>query len=285
MLMEVIIDTALDSIKLLPFLYITYLLIELIEHKVGEAGRARIGAAKKSGPIWGALFGIIPQCGFSAAASSLYAGRIITIGTLMAVYLSTSDEMLPILISEQADVRKIMAILIGKIIVGIVAGILVDIGVRVLGKGYQRGLHIHDICEHDHCHCEEGSIVKSALIHSVQILVFIYVISFALNAVVELIGMEEVMNVVTHYPIAGIFLAGLVGLIPNCAASITITKFYLEGVLNVGSMFAGLLSCAGIGLIVLFKTNHSWKKNVMIVATLYGISVVCGIIVEILFGM
>lgn len=285
MLMEVIKDTALDSIKLLPFLYITYLLIELIEHKVGEAGRARIGAAKKSGPIWGALFGIIPQCGFSAAASSLYAGRIITIGTLMAVYLSTSDEMLPILISEQADVRKIMAILIGKIIVGIVAGILVDIGVRVLGKGYQRGLHIHDICEHDHCHCEEGSIVKSALIHSVQILVFIYVISFALNAVVEWIGMEEVMNVVTHYPIAGIFLAGLVGLIPNCAASITITKFYLEGVLNVGSMFAGLLSCAGIGLIVLFKTNHSWKKNVMIVATLYGISVVCGIIVEILFGM
>lgn len=285
MLMDVIIDTALDSIKLLPFLYITYLLIELIEHKVGEAGRARIGAAKKSGPIWGALFGIIPQCGFSAAASSLYAGRIITIGTLMAVYLSTSDEMLPILISEQADVRKIMAILIGKIIVGIVAGILVDIGVRVLGKGYQRGLHIHDICEHDHCHCEEGSIVKSALIHSVQILVFIYVISFALNAVVEWIGMEEVMNVVTHYPIAGIFLAGLVGLIPNCAASIAITKFYLEGVLNVGSMFAGLLSCAGIGLIVLFKTNHSWKKNVMIVATLYGISVVCGIIVEILFGM
>lgn len=145
----------------------------------------------------------------------------------------------------------------------------------MLGKGYQRGLHIHDICEHDHCHCEEGSIVKSALIHSVQILVFIYVISFALNAVVELIGMEQVMNVVTHYPIAGIFLAGLVGLIPNCAASITITKFYLEGVLNVGSMFAGLLSCAGIGLIVLFKTNHSWKKNVMIVATLYGISVVC----------
>ena len=285
MLMEVIIDTALDSIKLLPFLYIMYLLIELIEHKVGEAGRARIGAAKKTGPIWGALFGIIPQCGFSAAASSLYAGRIITIGTLMAVYLSTSDEMLPILISEQADVRKIMAILIGKIIVGIVAGILVDIGVRVLGKGYQRGLHIHDICEHDHCHCEEGSIVKSALIHSVQILVFIYVISFALNAVVEWIGMEEVMNVVTHYPIAGIFLAGLVGLIPNCAASITITKFYLEGVLNVGSMFAGLLSCAGIGLIVLFKTNHSWKKNVMIVTTLYGISVVCGIIVEILFGM
>ena len=285
MLMEVIKDTALDSIKLLPFLYITYLLIEMIEHKVGEAGRARIGAAKKSGPIWGALFGIIPQCGFSAAASSLYAGRIITIGTLMAVYLSTSDEMLPILISEQADVRKIMAILIGKIIVGIVAGILVDIGVRVLGKGYQRGLHIHDICEHDHCHCEEGSIVKSALIHSVQILVFIYVISFALNAVVEWIGMEEVMNVVTHYPIAGIFLAGLVGLIPNCAASITITKFYLEGVLNVGSMFAGLLSCAGIGLIVLFKTNHSWKKNVMIVTTLYGISVVCGIIVEILFGM
>lgn len=259
--------------------------MEYLENKAGQKTvRMLLGAGKK-GPVIGGILGVVPQCGFSAAAANLYSGGVITVGTMIAVFLSTSDEMLPILISEQADVRKIMAILIGKIIVGIVAGILVDIGVRVLGKGYQRGLHIHDICEHDHCHCEEGSIVKSALIHSVQILVFIYVISFALNAVVEWIGMEEVMNVVTHYPIAGIFLAGLVGLIPNCAASITITKFYLEGVLNVGSMFAGLLSCAGIGLIVLFKTNHSWKKNVMIVTTLYGISVVCGIIVEILFGM
>ena len=293
---DILKDTTIDTVKLIPFLFLTYLAMEYLENKAGQKTvRMLLGAGKK-GPVIGGILGVVPQCGFSAAAANLYSGGVITVGTMIAVFLSTSDEMLPILISssigitrillsEQADVRKIMAILIGKIIVGIVAGILVDIGVRVLGKGYQRGLHIHDICEHDHCHCEEGSIVKSALIHSVQILVFIYVISFALNAVVEWIGMEEVMNVVTHYPIAGIFLAGLVGLIPNCAASITITKFYLEGVLNVGSMFAGLLSCAGIGLIVLFKTNHSWKKNVMIVTTLYGISVVCGIIVEILFGM
>ena len=269
---DILKDTTIDTVKLIPFLFLTYLAMEYLENKAGQKTvRMLLGAGKK-GPVIGGILGVVPQCGFSAAAANLYSGGVITVGTMIAVFLSTSDEMLPILISEQADVRKIMAILIGKIIVGIVAGILVDIGVRVLGKGYQRGLHIHDICEHDHCHCEEGSIVKSALIHSVQILVFIYV-------------MEEVMNVVTHYPIAGIFLAGLVGLIPNCAASITITKFYLEGVLNVGSMFAGLLSCAGIGLIVLFKTNHSWKKNVMIVTTLYGISVVCGIIVEILFGM
>lgn len=282
---DILKDTTIDTVKLIPFLFLTYLAMEYLENKAGQKTvRMLLGAGKK-GPVIGGILGVVPQCGFSAAAANLYSGGVITVGTMIAVFLSTSDEMLPILISEQADVRKIMAILIGKIIVGIVAGILVDIGVRVLGKGYQRGLHIHDICEHDHCHCEEGSIVKSALIHSVQILVFIYVISFALNAVVEWIGMEEVMNVVTHYPIAGIFLAGLVGLIPNCAASITITKFYLEGVLNVGSMFSGLLSCAGIGLIVLFKTNHSWKKNVMIVTTLYGISVVCGIIVEILFGM
>jgi large conductance mechanosensitive channel protein len=258
---DILKDTTIDTVKLIPFLFLTYLAMEYLENKAGQKTvRMLLGAGKK-GPVIGGILGVVPQCGFSAAAANLYSGGVITVGTMIAVFLSTSDEMLPILISEQADVRKIMAILIGKIIVGIVAGILVDIGVRVLGKGYQRGLHIHDICEHDHCHCEEGSIVKSALIHSVQILVFIYVISFALNAVVELIGMEQVMNVVTHYPIAGIFLAGLVGLIPNCAASITITKFYLEGVLNVGSMFAGLLSCAGIGLIVLFKTNHSWKKN------------------------
>ena len=283
--LDVLKDSALDSLKILPVIFLVYVLIEFMESRESEEKRLKRIFGSRFSPFFGAAIGVIPQCGFSAAAANLYSGGVITVGTMIAVFLSTSDEMLPILISEQADVRKIMAILIGKIIVGIVAGILVDIGVRVLGKGYQRGLHIHDICEHDHCHCEEGSIVKSALIHSVQILVFIYVISFALNAVVEWIGMEEVMNVVTHYPIAGIFLAGLVGLIPNCAASITITKFYLEGVLNVGSMFAGLLSCAGIGLIVLFKTNHSWKKNVMIVATLYGISVVCGIIVEILFGM
>ena len=199
--------------------------------------------------------------------------------------------MIPIMISEAVSPIKIIKILAIKLLIGIIAGFIIDFVIRMVNKkkhiktAEEEEIDIEHLCKHDHCHCEEGSIVKSALIHSVQILVFIYVISFVLNAVVELIGMEEVMNVVTHYPIAGIFLAGLVGLIPNCAASITITKFYLEGVLNVGSMFAGLLSCAGIGLIVLFKTNHSWKKNVMIVATLYGISVVCGIIVEILFGM
>ena len=208
---DILKDTTIDTVKLIPFLFLTYLAMEYLENKAGQKTvRMLLGAGKK-GPVIGGILGVVPQCGFSAAAANLYSGGVITVGTMIAVFLSTSDEMLPILISEQADVRKIMAILIGKIIVGIVAGILVDIGVRVLGKGYQRGLHIHDICEHDHCHCEEGSIVKSALIHSVQILVFIYVISFALNAVVEWIGMEEVMNVVTHYPIAGIFLAGLVG--------------------------------------------------------------------------
>ena len=171
---DILKDTTIDTVKLIPFLFLTYLAMEYLENKAGQKTvRMLLGAGKK-GPVIGGILGVVPQCGFSAAAANLYSGGVITVGTMIAVFLSTSDEMLPILISEQADVRKIMAILIGKIIVGIVAGILVDIGVRVLGKGYQRGLHIHDICEHDHCHCEEGSIVKSALIHSVQILVFIY---------------------------------------------------------------------------------------------------------------
>ena len=170
---DILKDTTIDTVKLIPFLFLTYLAMEYLENKAGQKTvRMLLGAGKK-GPVIGGILGVVPQCGFSAAAANLYSGGVITVGTMIAVFLSTSDEMLPILISEQADVRKIMAILIGKIIVGIVAGILVDIGVRVLGKGYQRGLHIHDICEHDHCHCEEGSIVKSALIHSVQILVFI----------------------------------------------------------------------------------------------------------------
>ena len=156
---DILKDTTIDTVKLIPFLFLTYLAMEYLENKAGQKTvRMLLGAGKK-GPVIGGILGVVPQCGFSAAAANLYSGGVITVGTMIAVFLSTSDEMLPILISEQADVRKIMAILIGKIIVGIVAGILVDIGVRVLGKGYQRGLHIHDICEHDHCHCEEGSIV------------------------------------------------------------------------------------------------------------------------------
>lgn len=279
--LDVLADTTIDTVKLIPFLFLTYLAMEYLENKAGDRTISVLLNAGKKGPVIGGILGVFPQCGFSAAASNLYAGGVITVGTLIAVFLSTSDEMLPLLISERADIRTIAWILTAKIIVGVIAGIAVDLVVRMANSGRQRGLHIHDICEHDHCHCEEGSIFRSAVTHSLQIIVFIFLISFILNGVVELIGMEEVVSAISKYPVLSVFLTGLVGLIPNCAASVTITKLYLAGVLSAGCMFAGLLSCAGIGLLVLFRTNRNWKNNLMIMGTLYSISVVSGILIEI----
>lgn len=279
--LDVLVDTVTDTVKLIPFLFLTYLAMEYLENKAGEKTVGMLLGAGKKGPVIGGILGVVPQCGFSAAAANLYAGGVITVGTMLAVFLSTSDEMLPILLSERTHVKTILAILGAKIAVGVIAGILVDMGVRAISGGGQRGLHIHELCERDHCRCEEGSIFKSALIHSAQIAVYIFLISFVLNVVVEWVGMARIIRAVSAYPILSIFLAGLIGLIPNCAASVTVTTLYLEGVLSAGSMFAGLLACAGIGLLVLFKTGRDWRKNLMIVGGLYGISVICGIAVEI----
>ncbi|XCP84572.1 putative manganese transporter [Roseburia hominis] len=280
LLIDIIMDAALDTAKLIPFLFLTYLAMEYLENKAGEKTVEFLLGAGKKGPLIGGILGVVPQCGFSAAAANLYSGGVITVGTLIAVFLSTSDEMLPILLSERTKVSAILLILGGKMTAGVVAGIIVDFVVRMRHKGEQRGLHIHEICERDHCHCEEGSILKSAFTHSVQIVLFIFVITLALNGLVEWIGMERIVRMISSYPFVSIFLTALVGLIPNCAASVAITTFYLEGVLSAGSMFAGLLSCAGIGLLVLFRTHRNWKVNLQIMGCLYVISVVCGILVE-----
>lgn len=283
MLVHIFEHTSLDTIKLLPFLFLTYLAMEYIEHKAGKKTIGMLLNSGGKGPIVGGVLGVAPQCGFSAAAAGLYSGGVISVGTLLAVFLSTSDEMLPILISQRVEMKTIVMILAGKVIVGVAAGVLVDFAVRRLRKGEKRHLTIHDMCEHDHCHCEEGSIWKSALIHSLHIFLFIFLVSYAVNLVVHAVGMENIVTTVSAYPVVGIFLTGLVGLIPNCAASVAITTLYLQGVITVGCMFAGLLSCAGIGLLVLFKTNNNWKKNIMITGILYGVSVVAGILAEIIF--
>lgn len=280
--LDILLDTTIDTVKLIPFLFLTYLAMEYLENKAGEKTVSILLNAGKKGPLIGGILGVFPQCGFSAAAANLYSGGVITVGTLLAVFLSTSDEMLPILISERARAETVITILGAKIIVGVTAGILVDMAVRIASRGRQRKLRIHEICERDNCHCEEGSILRSALRHSVEITVFLFFITLLLNISVEFIGMEKLIGAVFKYPVFSIFIAALIGLIPNCAASVTITKLYLEGVLSIGCMFAGLLSCAGIGLLVLFRTNRSWKKNMTILAALYGISVAGGIIAQIL---
>lgn len=282
MFFDILTDTFIDTAKLIPFLFLTYLAMEYLENKAGEKTVAMLLNAGKKGPVIGGILGVFPQCGFSAAASGLYSGGVITAGTLLAVFLSTSDEMLPILISEHVRMETIFRILGVKIIAGVTAGIAVDVAVRVLRRGKQKRLRIHEMFERDQCHCEEGSIFRSAVIHCVEIIIFIFLVSFLLNLVVASVGMEELVSTVSRYPVLSIFMAGLIGLIPNCAASVTITKLYLEGVLSVGCMFAGLLSCAGIGLLVLFRTNRDWRKNMLILAALYVFSVAGGGVAQLL---
>ncbi len=277
MILDVILDTLIDSVKLLPFLFLTYLAMEFLEHKAGEKMQDAIRRSGKGGPVIGSILGVFPQCGFSAAASNLYAGRIITMGTLMAIYLSTSDEMLPIMISENMGIAMIAKILGFKVIVGMIAGFVIDLAFRK----QERNLQIGHICEQHHCHCEEG-IWKSALHHTVEIFLYILVISFILNLVIALMGEEALGNLILNRPVISELLAGLVGLIPNCAASVTITQLYLKGVLSAGAMIAGLLAGSGVGVLVLLRVNDDRKENLRIIVLLYVIGVIVGIMTELL---
>lgn len=280
-MLDIIWDTLLDGVKLLPFLFCTYLLMESLEHMAGGRMQAMIQKSGRSGPVIGSILGAFPQCGFSAAASNLYAGRIITLGTLLSVYLSTSDEMLPILISEKAGVPVILKILGAKIIIGMAAGFFVDIIISRILKKNQGEMEIEHLCEHHHCHCEKG-IVKSALRHTLDIFVYVVGITFALNLLIALLGEEFLANLILNRPIVGTMIAGVIGLLPNCAASIVITELYLQGILGAGAMLGGLLVGAGVGILVLLRVNDRPVENAKIIALLYGIGVFSGIVVELL---
>lgn len=278
-MLDIILDTLLDSVKLLPFLFITYLLMEGLEHKAGGKAKNRIRSAGKSGPVWGALLGVIPQCGFSAAASSLYAGRVITVGTLLAIFLSTSDEMLPIMISEAVAPAVIIKILAVKIIIGMISGLVVEFFYVGVMKKHEKEMDIHVVCEEEHCSCEDG-IFRSAFKHTVKIFVYILIISFILNVVIGFIGEDTLAGFFTAMPLVGEAAAALVGLIPNCASSVVITELYLGGIIGAGAMMSGLLVNAGVGLLVLFRLNRDWKQNLGIVAALYGLGVFWGVIIR-----
>lgn len=276
-MIDIIKDTLIDSIKLFPFLFVTYLILEFLEHKTGDKSKKIIKKSGKSGPIFGSILGIFPQCGFSTAASNFYAGRIITIGTLIAVFLSTSDEMLPILISEQAPISLILKILLIKLIIGIIAGFIIDI---VLKKNNTSENEIEHLCEHEHCHCKDTNIFKSSLIHSIHIFIYILIITFVLNLIIYFIGEDHISNILTSNLIFGPIIAGLIGLIPNCASSVILTKLYLENVLNISTMISGLLVNAGVGLLVLFRVNKNLKENIFITILLYLIGVISGFILS-----
>ena len=275
MILEVIADSCADSIRLLTFLFFTYLVMEYLEHRAGERMQDVIRKSGKAGPAIGGLLGVFPQCGFSAAASNLYAGRIISLGTLMAVFLSTSDEMLPIMISENVGLPIMGKILAVKVFFAVFAGFGIDLVYRRKDKDMQ----IEHLCERHHCHCERG-IWKSALHHTLEVFIYILLISFVLNLVIALIGEETLGALILHQPVAGVLIAALVGMIPNCAASVIVTKLYLGGVLGAGALIAGLLSGTGVGYLVLLKVNDDRRENLRILFLLYGIGVMAGVIVE-----
>ena len=279
-MLEIIEETLIDGIKLLPFLFITYIIMEYIEHKTSNKTKDIIKKSGRFGPFIGSLLGAVPQCGFSVVATNFYAARVITLGTLISVYLSTSDEMIPIFISEGASIITLLKILAIKILIGMIAGFVIDFILRLRKKDNEKE-RIIDLCEKEHCHCEHG-ILKSALKHTINIFIFILIITFIINIAIHLVGEETIGNFVQSNVILGPVLGGIIGLIPNCASSVILTQLYLQNVIPISRMISGLLVGAGVGLIVLFKMNKGIKQNLKITALLYAIGVISGIVIQLI---
>ena len=269
----------IESLKVLPFLFLAYLAIELLEHYAEEKTTRLVERAGKLGPVVGAAVGMIPQCGFSAVASNLYAGGVLSLGTLIAVFMSTSDEMLPILISHQVEAALIGKILGFKVASAILTGLVLDILWRKSDRRPQK--HIHDLCENEGCRCEDG-VLKSALRHTVQIFLFILAVSIVLELVVEFVGHAFIAGLILNNPVLGQLITGLIGMIPNCAGSVVITELFLEGGMSAGAMLSGLMVSAGVGVLVLFRMNRNLKENLWILGILYAASVAFGCVAELL---
>lgn len=277
-MLDVIVDTLLDGIKLIPFLFIAFLILELLEHKLKLSGKNKkiIEKSGKFGPIIGSMLGAFPQCGFSVAATNFYATRIITLGTLISIYLSTSDEMLPLLISEGVDIKLIIKVLGIKILIGMISGFIIDLIFRKKEKN-----HIHDFCEEEHCNCKNGVLI-STIKHTLNITLFIIIISFILNTIIYYVGEDTLGNLIFRKKVLGPILSSLIGLIPNCASSVVITQLYLGNVISFGAMMSGLLTGSGVAILVLFKVNKNLKENLKILGLVYIIGVISGIIIELI---
>lgn len=351
----------IDTLKLVPFLFVTYLAMEALEHYASSKSIVAVRRAGTAGPFIGALLGVVPQCGFSAAAATLYSARVITLGTLFAVFLSTSDEMLPIMIAAQAPAGFIAEVLAIKALCGLIAGFAIDVVLRLRHHAVE-AMRIRDLCERDHCGCDDesdapsalsdtrrehgegaasriddwsaehsseeergaelacasderherdhdhanghehghdhvhahnsshghahgfGAIAKSSLVHTLQVTLFIFLVSLALEIVIDGVGEDALASFISANSNLSVVVSAIVGLIPNCAASVVLTELYLEGALSTGAMLAGLLVSAGVGLLVLFRANRPMHENFLIVASLVACGVVFGFIVGV-FGI
>lgn len=319
-LVDILTESVIDTLKLIPFLFLTYLAMEVLEHSASHHVRAAVEKSGKAGPVVGSILGALPQCGFSAMAATLYAGRVVTAGTLVAVILSTSDEMIPVFVAHQESPTRLFGILALKVIVGIVAGLLVDVALRMLHRTGDGHPHIHELCERAHCHCEDvegenGSaeaeseaqaatagehddvarcahehahghdhhglwpIVRSALVHTVQVTVFIFLVTFVFGLLIEGVGEDAIGELLADHPVRATFIAALVGLIPNCGASVALTELFLDGTLAAGPMVAGLLVSGGVGLLVLWRTNADLRQNAAVTGVVYAVGVAVGLLV------
>lgn len=272
-MLDIILDTLIDSLKMLPFLFVAFLLIELIEHKFSDKTKEIISSSGKFGPFLGGALGAVPQCGFSILATNLYITRIVSLGTLIAIYLSTSDEMLPILISHNVSITEIIKLLSIKVIISIIIGFIIDL---IYHNNKKSDFHI---CEDSDCDCEE-SIIKSSLIHTLKTISFIVLITFFLNTLFTYFNEDVIKNIMSQNKILAPFLASLIGLIPNCGSSVMITELYLNSVITLGSTMAGLLTGSGVALLILFKSNKNIKENLVILSLVYSIGVISGIIIN-----
>ena len=356
LLIDILLDAGKDTLSLVPFLLVTYLALETLEHVAGDRVNGAIKRAGAAGPVVGSLLGIVPQCGFSAMAATLYAGRVVTLGTLVAVFLSTSDEMLPLLLAEQVPVQTMAMLLVSKALIALTTGFIVDAAIRglrrnarahaairrtVLGTAAnpahvncahddhtggdiidevaEAGVsadHIHELCERDHCGCDDDegehghghhhdyghadehhhdhghshegapvlSIIRSAISHTVQVSVFIFLVTLILVAVLETFGESAIEQFLRGNEMLAVLGSALVGLIPNCSASVVITQLYLEGALQLAPMLAGTLISAGVGYLVLFRTNRSARENALFLVMMYVIGAGWGLVLS-AFGL
>ena len=272
-----------ESIKLIPFLFLTYLLMEYLEHRSGDIAERVLKRSGQFGSLIGASIGLLPQCGFSSAAAGLYSARIISLGTLIAVFLSTSDEMIPILLSHSISFDIILKVLLVKLVIALIMGIAIDLIIKAVytKKSIKLESKIEEFCEREDCHCHH-SVIKPALIHTLKIGAFIFAFTLALNLLIHSVGEDNIALLILNKPFLANILSALVGLIPNCASSVIISELYVDGILSAGVMLSGLLANSGVALAVLFRTNRPRKNNLLIVILLFTISVLSGLIIDIL---
>lgn len=279
-MLDVLIDGVLDTLKVLPYLFIAFLILEFIEHKFSEKSKKALVRNRKLGPVIGGLLGALPQCGFSAMASNLFSKRVITIGTIIAIYLSTSDEMLAIMISENVNIKEILIIILLKVFIGILFGLIIDI--IFYKKNRISTKDIHEMCEEEDCHCEEEGLFLSSLKHTLHISLFILIANLVINILIYFISEETISGFLANSGVLSYFVSSLIGLIPNCASSVIITKLYLSGLISLGCLLSGLLTGSGIGLLILFKTNKNLKENFTVLGLIYIIGVICGFIIDLI---